>query len=117
MEIQPLALRREQQMLKHYTVELAITNDAVLKGNAIVAMKADVAENIKADAGLLKVDAAPPQVEVEIGAADVRQEAQVMVTTVPTVEQAEAAKADALFVKIDADAIDETDAAVRLEPL
>ena len=115
MEVQPLS--KEQLMLKTEKVELAVTNDAVVKADVVEAVKADVdaAETVIADAGV-KADAAVPKVHVKTDAAEVQQKVQVTVMRVPTAKSAEAAKAEASPVEIDADAIAKTHAAVRLGP-
>ena len=118
MEVQPLS--KEQLMLKTEKVELAVTNDAVVKGDLVEAVKADAdaAETVIADTGV-KADAAAPKVQVETDAAEVQQKVQVTVMRVPTAKSAEAAKAakaEASPVEIDADAIAKTHAAVRLGP-
>ena len=121
MEVQPLS--KEQLLLKTEKVELAVTNDAVVKGNVVESVKADAeaAENVIADAGV-KADAAVPKVHVKTDAAEVQQKVQVTVMRVPTAKSAEAAKAakaakaEASPVEIDADAIAKTNDAVRLGP-
>ena len=107
-------------MLKTEKVELAVTNDAVVKADVVEAVKADAdaAETVIADAGV-KADAAAPKVQVKTVAAEVQQKVQVTVMRLPTAKSAEAAKAataEASPVEIDADAIAKTHAAVRLRP-
>ena len=121
MEVQSLS--KEQLMLKTEKVELAVTNDAVVKGDVVEAVKAgtDAAETVKADTGV-KADVAAPKVQVETEAAGLQQRVQVTVMRVPTAKPAEAAKtakaarAEALPVEINADAIAETNAAEQLGP-
>ena len=104
-------MSKEQLMLKTERVELAVTNDAVVKGDVVEAVRADAdaAETVIADTGV-KAYVAAPEVQVETHAAEVHPKMQVTVVRVPT------AKAEASPVEIDADAIAKAHAAVRLGP-
>ena len=117
MEVQPLS--KEQLMLKTEKVELAFTNDAVVKADVVEAVKAgaDSAETVIADEGV-KADAAVPKVHVKTDVAEVQQKVQVTVMrpTAKSAEAAKATKAEASPVEIDADAIAKVHAAVRLGP-
>lgn len=93
-EVQPLS--KKQQMLQHKNAGPVITHDAVVKADTVAAVKAGVAEN------------------KTVKAAKMQQEVQLQVTVAPTAEPTEATEAEAPFVEIEADAIAEMGAAVRL---